>query len=89
VAVTAEGPQNIGQCTIAVDDADGDLPADSHVTIMVTIDTHKHALAIPREALHTEGAEAATCTVWWTAKWKRLRYRSDSPISPLLKSPLD
>ena len=56
LAVTADGPRNIGQCTIAVDDADGDLPADSHVTIMVTIATHPHALAIPREALHTEGA---------------------------------
>lgn len=56
MAVTAQGARNIGQCTIAVDDADGDLPADSHVTIMVTIDTHRHALAIPREALHTEGA---------------------------------
>ena len=56
LAVTADGPRNIGQCTIAVDDADGDLPADSHVTVMVTIDTHPHALAIPREALHTDGS---------------------------------
>lgn len=56
MAVTADGPRNIGQCTIAVDDADGDLPADSHVTVMVTIDTHPHALAIPREALHTDGS---------------------------------
>jgi HlyD family secretion protein len=56
MAVTADGPRNIGQCTIAVDDADGDLPADSHVTVMVTISTHPHALAIPREALHTDGS---------------------------------
>ena len=55
MAVTAQGPRDIGQCTIAVDDADGDLPADSHVTVTVTIDTHHHALAIPRAALHTEG----------------------------------
>lgn len=55
MAVTAAGPRNIGQCTIAVDDADGDLPADSHVTVTVTIDTHRHALAIPREALYTDG----------------------------------
>jgi HlyD family secretion protein len=55
MAVTAENARNIGQCTIAVDDADGDLPADSHVTVMVTIDTHRHVLVIPREALHTEG----------------------------------
>ncbi len=56
MAVTAENSRNIGQCTIAVDDADGDLPADSHVTVMVTIDVHPHALTIPREALHTEGS---------------------------------
>jgi HlyD family secretion protein len=55
MAVTAQDARNIGQCTIAVDDADGDLPADSHVTVTVTIDTHPHALAIPREALHTHG----------------------------------
>ena len=56
MAVTAQEARNIGQCTIAVDDADGDLPADSHVTVTVTIDTHRHSLAIPRaEALHTEG----------------------------------
>lgn len=55
MAVTAEGARDVGQCTIAVDDADGDLPADSHVTVVVTIATHPHALAIPREALHTDG----------------------------------
>ena len=56
MAVAENGPRNIGQGTIAVDDADGDLPADSHVTVTVTIETHRHALSIPREALHTEGA---------------------------------
>ncbi len=53
MAVTEAGPRDIGQCTISVDDADGDLPADSHVTVTVTIATHPHALTIPREALHT------------------------------------
>jgi HlyD family secretion protein len=57
MAVTEAGPRDIGQCTIAVDDADGDLPADSHVTVTVTIDTHAHALTIPREALHTAGSD--------------------------------
>jgi HlyD family secretion protein len=56
MAVTAEGPRNVGQCAIAVDDADGDLPADSHVAVTVTIATRPHALAIPRQALHTDGA---------------------------------
>jgi len=57
MAVTEAGPRDIGQCTIAVDDADGDLPADSHVAVTVTIDTHPHALTIPREALHTAGSD--------------------------------
>ena len=57
MAVTEAGPRDIGQCTIAVDDADGDLPADSHVTVTVTIDTHAHVLTIPREALHTAGSD--------------------------------
>lgn len=57
LAVTEAGPRDIGQCTIAVDDADGDLPADSHVTVNVTIATHPHALTIPREALHTHDQE--------------------------------
>jgi len=57
MAVTEAGPRDIGQCTIAVDDADGDLPADSHVTVTVTIDTRPHTLAIPRAALHTNGSD--------------------------------
>jgi HlyD family secretion protein len=57
MAVTEAGPRDVGQCTIAVDDADGDLPADSHVTVTVTIDTHAHALAIPRAALHTNESD--------------------------------
>lgn len=57
MAITAEPSRNIGQCTISVDDADGDLPADSHVTVTVTIQTQRHALAVPRQALHTEGTK--------------------------------
>jgi len=57
MAVTAAGDRNIGQCTIAVDDAGSDLPADSHVTVTVTIAIHPHALAIPREALHVDGSK--------------------------------
>ena len=57
MAVTEAGPRDVGQCTIAVDDADGDLPADSHVTVTVTIDTHLHALTIPRAALHTNESD--------------------------------
>lgn len=56
MAVTAAGPRSIGMCTISVEDATGDLPADSHVTVVVTTGVHPHVLSIPREALHFEGA---------------------------------
>lgn len=56
MAVTAAGPRSIGMCTISVEDATGDLPADSHVTVVVTTGVHSHVLTIPREALHFEGA---------------------------------
>jgi HlyD family secretion protein len=29
---------------------------DTNVTVTVTVERHSHALTIPREALHTEGA---------------------------------
>jgi HlyD family secretion protein len=56
LAVTGTGARNVGECTMSVDDATGDLPADSHVTVVVTIAKHMHTLSIPREALHTEGS---------------------------------
>jgi len=48
--------RNVGECVITVDDAKGDLPPNSNVTVFVTEAQHPHVLSIPREALHTDGA---------------------------------
>jgi HlyD family secretion protein len=46
----------VGQCLIAVDDADGVLVPDANVTIYVTTAEHPHVLTIPHQALLHDGA---------------------------------
>jgi HlyD family secretion protein len=48
--------RNVGECIITVDDAHGDLPPHSNVTVRVTEAQRTNVLSIPREALHTDGA---------------------------------
>jgi HlyD family secretion protein len=50
------GTRNVGQCLISVDDAKGDLLPNTNVTVQVTEINHNNVLSLPREALHTEGA---------------------------------
>jgi HlyD family secretion protein len=50
------GTRNVGECLITVDDAHGDLLPNTNVTVTVTTSQRFNALNIPREALHTEGA---------------------------------
>jgi HlyD family secretion protein len=54
LALTKNGARNVGECTIALDDNRGDLPIDTNVAVVVTIDRRAHVLAIPREALRSE-----------------------------------
>ena len=42
---------------ITLDDNISDLPLNTHVVVTVTLERHSHLLTIPREALHTGGAE--------------------------------
>ena len=49
------GTRSVGEALIAVDDAKGDLPPNSNVTVTVTTSARNNVLSIPREALHTEG----------------------------------
>jgi HlyD family secretion protein len=56
LAITRTQDASFGQCMIGLDDARGDLPVNTNVTAVVTVAKHEHALTIPREALHTEGA---------------------------------
>jgi len=54
--VIAYGTRSVGECIIAVDDANGDLLPNTNVTVTVTTRQRFNVLSIPREALHTEGA---------------------------------
>jgi HlyD family secretion protein len=46
------GTRNVGECLIDVDDAKGDLLPNTNVTVTVTTGEAKHALSVPREAVH-------------------------------------
>ena len=50
------GTRNVGECLITVDDAKGDLLPNTNVTVTVTTQQRQDVLSLPREALHTEGA---------------------------------
>jgi HlyD family secretion protein len=54
--VITYGTRNVGECIITVDDARGDLLPNTNVTVTVTTSQRFNVLSIPREALHTEGA---------------------------------
>ena len=49
--------RSVGEVLVAIDDADGDLLPDTHVTVTVTTSTQPNILTIPREALHVENSE--------------------------------
>jgi HlyD family secretion protein len=53
--VISYGTRSVGECIIAVDDANGDLLPNTNVTVTVTTQQRFNVLSIPREALHTEG----------------------------------
>jgi HlyD family secretion protein len=57
------GTRNVGECIITVDDARGDLPPNSNVTVKVTEATREHVLSVPREALHTDGSRNFVYTI--------------------------
>ena len=54
--VITYGTRNVGECIITVDDAQGDLLPNTNVTVTVTTSQRFNVLSIPREGLHTEGA---------------------------------
>jgi HlyD family secretion protein len=54
--VITYGTRNVGECLITVDDAHEDLLPNTNVTVTVTISQRFNVLSVPREALHTEGA---------------------------------
>jgi HlyD family secretion protein len=55
--VKSYGTRNVGECLITVDDARGDLLPNTNVTVTVTTSQKSNVLSVPREALHTNGAQ--------------------------------
>ena len=49
--------RNVGEVLVAIDDADGMLLPDTHVTVTVTTSSQPNILTIPREALHVENGK--------------------------------
>ena len=54
LALTRSGDLNVGQSTVAIDDAHEDLPVNTNVTVTILVAKHNHALTIPRQALHRD-----------------------------------
>jgi HlyD family secretion protein len=46
--------RNVGEVLVAIDDADGGLLPDTHVTVTVTTSSEPNILTVPREAEHRE-----------------------------------
>lgn len=63
IIINYQGTRNVGEGIITVDDAQGDLPPDSNVTVKVIEETREHVLAIPREALHTDNSRNFVYTI--------------------------
>ena len=57
VTVTSYGTRNVGEVLIHIDDADGQLLPDTHVTVTDTTSSQANALSIPREALRSENGK--------------------------------
>jgi len=53
--VITYGTRTVGEVLITVDDSDGQLLPNTNVTATVTTLARANVLAVPREALHTEG----------------------------------
>lgn len=56
LALTRVGDSNVGQSTIAIDDAQSDLPVNTNVTVIVKVAIHPHALTVPREAIRRDNS---------------------------------
>lgn len=54
MAVTRVGDMSVGQSTIQVDDAKGDLPINTNVTVTVSVARNARALTVPRQAIRRD-----------------------------------
>ena len=49
--------RNVGEVLVAIDDADGGLLPDTHVTVTVTTSSQPNILVVPREVVHIENGK--------------------------------
>ncbi|MFC5862955.1 efflux RND transporter periplasmic adaptor subunit [Acidicapsa dinghuensis] len=49
--------RNVGEVLVAIDDPDGGLLPDTHVTVTATTSSAPNSLTVPREALHSENGK--------------------------------
>jgi len=57
ITVVTYGTRNVGEVLIHIDDSDGQLLPNTHVTVTVTTSSEHNALSIPREALRSENGK--------------------------------
>ena len=57
ITVITYGTRNVGEVLIHIDDVDGQLLPETHVTVTVTTSSQANALSIPREALRSENGK--------------------------------
>jgi len=57
VTVITYGTRTVGEVLVQIDGGDGGLLPDTNVTVTVTTSSEPNALAVPREALHSENGK--------------------------------
>ncbi len=57
ITIINYGTRNVGEVLIHIDDADGQLLPETHVTVTDTTSSQANALSIPREALRSENGK--------------------------------
>ena len=57
ITIITYGTRNVGEVLIHIDDVDGQLLPETHVTVTVTTSSQANALSIPREALRSENGK--------------------------------
>jgi HlyD family secretion protein len=54
---TYNGTRNVGEALVAIDDPDGTLLPETHVTVTVTTASAPNSIDVPREAIYSEGGK--------------------------------
>ena len=57
ITIINSGTRNVGEVLIHIDDMDGQLLPETHVTVTATTSSQSNALSIPREALRSENGK--------------------------------